>query len=132
VSVAIFLGVSFFTSVQSMSLYFRFFYKYVQFLRTNHGCRGIIYIYLPSTIELISDSSIKFHIHICLFFSSNNYLGLRSSVSCLQLRGRSKSFEPNLQGVDKRAHIYFFNIFIAFVNAQLVTITEFFNASKIK
>ena len=48
--------------------------------------------------------------------------------------GRSKSFEPNLfrQGMDKRAHrpYLFFNIFIAFVNAQLVTITEFLNASK--
>jgi len=47
--------------------------------------------------------------------------------------GRSNSFEPNLfrQGMYKRAYI-FLNIFIAFVNAQLVTITEFVNASKIK
>jgi len=55
----------------------------------------------------------------------------RSETNILPLihhyEGRSKSFEPNLfrQGMDKRAPIYFFNIFIAFVNAHLITITVF-------
>jgi len=49
--------------------------------------------------------------------NNNDDVKLYSSNSHRQQRGVQKTLEPNLfrQGMDKRAHIYFFNIFIAFV-----------------